>query len=102
MSDLKAFVEARTRLAPVNETTAILERALMETGHRLLQRAHKLALHTGSDVVNARDLLAAVRFELPNDIADAVEANIVAATHDTLDQPTPCNTVLQPDATADV
>jgi hypothetical protein len=87
-TDVRTFIEARTRLAPSQETCDVLERAMAETARRLLIRAHKLALHSGNDVVNARDLQAAVRFELPTVIADAVEANMAIAVRRALDDPT--------------
>jgi len=79
VQDVRAFVEARTRLAASDEACAVLERAMAESARRLLVRAHKLALHAGSEEVNARDLVAAVRFELPTAIADAAEANMALA-----------------------
>jgi len=85
--EVRAFVEARTRLTPTDDACAILERAMTETCERLLRRAHKLSLHSGNDVVNARDLIAAIRYELPTGLADVVEANVGAAVRRVLDDP---------------
>jgi len=84
-SDVRAFVEARTRLQATDQTCAVLERAMLETARRLLSRAHEMSQHAGHAEVNARDLVAAVRYELPTAFADVVAANVAIAVKRVLD-----------------
>lgn len=95
---LTAFVAARTRLTPNAEYVHTLDRMLMEVARKLLVRAHKLALHGGSEVVNARDLEAAVRFELRSELGEVVCANLGAAVARVVEDPTvdPARTELHP------
>lgn len=81
---MQEFIEHRTRLTPSTATCKSMEQASIEVALRTLKTAYKLARRNGDNVVNARDLQAAIRMIFPTSIADVADANVTRAVAERL------------------